>query len=203
MNHTPGWAVAALALAGPLPAQATEYGLVVTKTPAYAQVAVPQRQCGEQEVVTRAPQTGAGAVIGALIGGGVAQALGSGPGRGVATGAAAIAGAVVGDRIEANNAPTQTRSETVCQTVSVYETRLLGYDVVYEYQGQRYSARLVQDPGERVPLNVSVSPAVATVSSAPVVVAPVVTVPPPAPTVWVAPPVGVYGPWGWERRRWH
>jgi hypothetical protein len=33
-----------------------------------------------------------------------------------------------------------------CRTVSSYENRVVGYDVVYEYHGQRYTTRTATDP---------------------------------------------------------
>jgi hypothetical protein len=41
-----------------------------------------------------------------------------------------------------------------CRTVNGYETRVVGYDVVYEYHGQRYSTRLPNDPGPRLAIDV-------------------------------------------------
>jgi hypothetical protein len=48
--------------------------------------------------------------------------------------------------------------EQRCRTVTRYENRTVSYDVVYEYQGVRRSVRLAQDPGERIALDVSVTP---------------------------------------------
>ena len=40
-----------------------------------------------------------------------------------------------------------------------YEERIDGYQVDYEYGGQRYSTRLPYDPGERLRVQVAVRPA--------------------------------------------
>ena len=40
----------------------------------------------------------------------------------------------------------------------VYETRVVGYQVVYEYAGKRYSTELKRDPGAMVRLQVVPSP---------------------------------------------
>jgi hypothetical protein len=131
-----------------------EYGKVVSKTPVYVQVAVPERQC-----VSPAGDTSPDA---------------------------------------ANQS---------CQVVTRTENRFVAYDVTYEYKGQRYTARMLRDPGERIALTVKVMPA-AGVEEAPVeappYIAPVTSTAPPAvvysapSVVYVAPPV-VYGPpvyWG-------
>jgi len=44
--------------------------------------------------------------------------------------------------------------------VDHWDNRLIGYRVVYAYAGRSYSALLPQDPGRRIPVRVSVSPAV-------------------------------------------
>lgn len=140
------------------PALAVEYGTVVSRTPVYGAVSVPERQCFDQEQLVRQPQTGAGALIGALVGGGVGNAIGAGAGRAAATGIGAVAGALIGDRAEANAMPPVATTVRQCQTVSRFENRLIGYDVVYDYNGRRYSARLPNDPGEQIALNVNVAP---------------------------------------------
>ena len=146
---------------------ATEYGSVVSSTPVTGDVAVPQRQCFDEEQAVAAPRTysssGAGALIGAVVGGVVGNSVGAGVGRAAATGIGAVAGAAIGDRVEANGTPQaapETAIHTVrrCQTVSRHEQRVIGYDVLYDYAGKRYSTRLAQDPGERIPLDVRVTP---------------------------------------------
>ncbi|KQP22468.1 glycine zipper 2TM domain-containing protein [Pseudorhodoferax sp. Leaf267] len=210
------FASAALALASGIAtnAVAADYGTVVSSTPVYAQVSVPQRQCVEQEQRVRPAQSGAGGLIGALVGGLAGNAIGHGGGRALATGAGVIGGALLGDHVEANaSAPTSTLVQH-CQTVSQYQNQLVGYDVVYSFNGRNYSTRLASDPGlpgASLPLNVSVSPA----AMAPAVqTAPVTTYVAPQviytqPPVVVAPPV--YGPpvglsigaeWGGGYRHW-
>jgi hypothetical protein len=64
-----------------------------------------------------------------------------------------------------------------CGAVTAYQNQVIGYDVVYEYNGQTYSARVAQPPGARIALQVMPADAQA----------PGVDAPPPA-----APPVAVY-----------
>lgn len=138
-------------------ALAAEYGDVIASTPVVGQVALPQQYCGDLTV--RPSTTGAGALAGALVGGVVGNSIGGGAGRGAATGLGAVAGAILGDRAEASNSPAAETTTRTCQIVTKYESRVIGYDVTYEYRGQRYSARFALDPGARVALDVSVSPA--------------------------------------------
>ena len=178
-------------------AMATEYGRVVSSTPVTAQVSVPQQQCADQQQQVPARSTGGGALLGAVIGGVVGHNLGDGFGRAAATGLGAVAGSVVGDRVEAANAPTTDVTVRNCQNWSRTENRLIGYDVVYEYQGRRFATRLTQDPGPSIALNVNVAPASDVVAQAVLDApsAPQVVVGPPPTVVYVNPPSYVsYGP---------
>ena len=75
-----------------------------------------------------------------------------------------------------------------------YENRVIGYDVVYEYNGQRYEARAPSDPGARIPLRVTVAPAAGTVDPVPAYL----TAPAVAPSVvYVPAPAYGYGYYGY------
>jgi uncharacterized protein YcfJ len=217
-------AIGRLALAATLAALtgqalATEYGTVVTATPITAQVPVPQTQCVDQQQLVQQPPSGGGALVGALLGGAIGHNVGGGFGRAVATGLGVVAGAAVGDRVEANATPPTEATVRRCSTVTTYQNRVLGYDVVYDYQGQRYSTRLAQAtaPGAQIALAVTVAPQGEVLSEAPAP-APVTVVQPapvvysygydgyyPAPAVAVLPRIVVGGYWGgyWGRGRWH
>ncbi|MGS0754614.1 glycine zipper 2TM domain-containing protein [Roseateles sp. GG27B] len=146
---------------------ATEYGRVVSSTPVTAQVQVPQQQCSDQQQQVPTRPSGAGAVIGAVIGGVVGHNLGDGFGRAAATGLGVVAGSVIGDRVEAANTPPTDVAVRNCQNWTRLENRLIGYDVVYEYQGRRFATRLAQDPGQSIALNVNVVPASDVAAQAP------------------------------------
>lgn len=150
--------VAAAALLFSGGAWATEYGTVLSSTPVTAQVAVPQSQCNDEPALVQQPPSGVGSLLGAVVGGVVGNQFGSGAGRAAATGLGAVAGSVVGNNIESANNPPAATTVRRCRTVSRYENRLVGYDVTYEYNGQRYTTRMAQDPGSRIALNVNVAP---------------------------------------------
>lgn len=130
-----------------------EMGRVVSTTPVMQQVAVPQQVCGTQAVVTEAPRTGAGAVLGALAGGVVGNAIGHGGGRAAATALGLFGGAVVGDRVEGGGY-TQVQNVQNCVTQNSYENRTVGYNVTYEYAGRQYNTQMASDPGQWVPVQV-------------------------------------------------
>jgi len=157
MKYRIPFAIAALA-AGCGAAQAAELGQVVSSTPVLMQVAVPQQQCSEQQAQLQQPPSGAGALIGALVGGAVGSNLGSGFGRAAATGLGVVAGSVIGNNVEAANTPPVATTLRNCRTVTGYENRVVGYDVSYDYNGQRYTSRLAQAPaGDKIELNVGVA----------------------------------------------
>ena len=139
---------------------AVEYGTVVSSTPVIGQVAVPQRDCYDEQVAVPQRSSGGGALAGAIIGGVIGNTVGSGMGRAAATGLGMVAGAALGDHAEASNTPPAARTVQRCRTVSQSEDRLIGYDVVYEYGGVRRTARMAQDPGgpgSRIAVEVNVA----------------------------------------------
>ena len=135
-------------------AQAQEVGQVISRTPVYQQVAVPRQTCSQAPVAVQPQTTGAGALMGAIAGGAVGNSIGRGDGRALATMAGVIGGAILGDKIESPGAA-QVQNQTTCTTQNVYENRLVGYHVVYEFGGKQYSVQLPQDPGPTIQLQVT------------------------------------------------
>ncbi|MGV8806099.1 MAG: glycine zipper 2TM domain-containing protein [Polaromonas sp.] len=137
-----------------LPASAMDIlARVISSTPVVQQVAVPRQVCNNQQVLTQAPRSGAGALVGALAGGVVGNAIGSGGGRAAATMIGAVGGAMVGDNLERPGAQLQNVQQ--CTTQTFYENRASHYNVVYEYQGAQYTAQMANDPGGYVRLQVT------------------------------------------------
>jgi uncharacterized protein YcfJ len=173
-----------------VPAFAQENARVISSTPVIQQVAVPQQYCTQQPVVTSAPKSGAGAVMGAIAGGAAGNAIGNGSGRAAATAIGLIGGALLGDRIEGS--PQQVQNVQHCSTQTTYESRTVGYNVVYEYAGRQYTTQTAQDPGQYIAVQVSPvgaqggSMAVPPVTSQPPVMSPPVTYVQPQPGVVVS-----------------
>jgi len=97
--------------------------------------------------------------LGAVVGGVLGNTVGKGDGRKAATVLGAVAGGAVGNRATRGGAYEST--QTQCRTVSsVSEQRqIIGYDVEYRYHGDVYVSRLSYDPGDRLRVRVSVTPA--------------------------------------------
>lgn len=158
MRKFPHPPLAALALLGGAAAvqsaQAIEYATVVSSTPVTASVPSSQQVCSDGQQLVQPRSSGVGAVIGAIAGGVVGNSIGGGIGRAAATGLGAVAGAVAGDQIESNTGAVSEVPVRRCQTVSGSVPRTVGYDVVYDYAGQRYSTRMARDPGRQFAVNV-------------------------------------------------
>lgn len=152
-------------------ASATEYGTVVSSSPVTAQISVPQRSCQDRVQPVAPAPSGGGALLGAIVGGVLGNSVGGGMGRAAATGLGVVAGAAIGDQVESANNPPQGALVRDCRVSYGWQQQTVGYDVVYDYHGQRYNTRMTQAPGAQIALNVSVSPAesygVAAVPNAP------------------------------------
>jgi uncharacterized protein YcfJ len=147
-------AAAAALLGGAGIASAAEYANVISATPVTGSVPVPRQACAEGERIVQQQPSGAGALIGAIVGGVVGNQFGAGFGRAAATGLGVVAGSAIGNQAEANANPATAVPVRDCRTVTQYENRVIGYDVVYEYNGQRYTTRTGSDPGPRLAIDV-------------------------------------------------
>ncbi|HEY4066443.1 MAG TPA: glycine zipper 2TM domain-containing protein [Burkholderiaceae bacterium] len=147
----------AAGLGGVATAQAADMARVVSSTPVIASIPVASQSCSDGQQIVQTPPSGAGALIGAIAGGVLGNSVGGGFGRAAATGVGVVAGSIVGNQVEAANTPATALPVRNCQNFTRYENRTVGYDVVYEYAGQRYSTRMTRDPGQR--FAVSVQPA--------------------------------------------
>jgi uncharacterized protein YcfJ len=135
-------------------AYAQEVGQVISRTPVYQQVTVPRQVCTQTQVTVPGQTTGAGAAMGAIAGGAIGNSMGKGEGRALATMIGVIGGAIVGDRVEGPQAA-QTQTQQTCSTQQVYENRLVGYNVVYEFAGKQYTVQWPRDPGPTIKLQIT------------------------------------------------
>lgn len=147
--------------ARPAPKPAAEpYAQVISVTPVRRSVDNPQQVCHDVEVVYHvAPKDEnkiAGTVIGAVAGAVVGSQIGKGHGRDAARVAGAVGGAVAGRKIQESQQEkkTQTRIERQCETVNDPTFEVIGYDIIYSYDGQSHAARVAEDPGPRIKLPV-------------------------------------------------
>lgn len=131
----------------------------------------PQQPCYEEQVPVAAPadvdaqnKRGVFTAIGAFVGGILGNQFGKGKGRAAATVAGAVAGGVAGNNVAAagdENGDPRPQYKTVrhCPPAAVNQRKAVAYDVEYRYRGDVFSSRMPYDPGDRVRVKVSVSPA--------------------------------------------
>lgn len=137
-------------------------------------ISEPRRRCWDEDYVVRYDEhpgrghgrTAGSAILGGIIGGAVGNAFGDGKGRDAATLAGVLIGSSIGhdravrDAERYGGAREETRTRTRCEDEDRWreEERIEGYDVVYEYMGERYRTRMSHDPGDQLKVWVSVRP---------------------------------------------
>ena len=149
-----------ISLAGSAQAYDTEgVARVLSVTPRMEQVNQPRQDCRTEYVAERGSSGYTGAMTGGIAGGIIGNQIGRGNGQVVATAAGAIIGALTGDRIEQQQGGAiASRPVQTCRMVDNWQSRVSGYAVTYEYQGQTYSTVMPYDPGSTVRVQVSVTP---------------------------------------------
>ena len=154
-----------LALAGAVQAQEfNDSARVLSATPVYEQVNSPRRECWtEYRETSRREQRGGnnigGAIVGGVVGGLLGNQVGGGHGKEVATAGGAIAGAIIGNQVQTRDDYRRDddhyRPVDRCSNRDQWERRLTGYEVRYEYRGHTYQSFMQRDPGERIPVRVT------------------------------------------------
>lgn len=125
---------------------AQETARVISATPIMQRVGIPQQVCSDRQVEVQGQKSGAGAVLGAIAGGAIGNSIGRGPGRDATTVLGIVGGAVVGNNIE-GSAPDTMQTVRQCATQTVYQDRVVAFNVLYEYAGKQYSVQSPKDPG--------------------------------------------------------
>ncbi len=156
--------------------------------PQYENVNVPRNECTSHWVpenggrVNTPRQTSqdrqyGGAIVGGLAGGVLGHQVGGGSGKDVATALGVVLGAMAGDQIQNRDTRSQydngqysnsqygnggyetaQREVQRCRTVYDAQTRVTGYRVSYDYRGQNYTTFMRTNPGNSLPVRVSVEP---------------------------------------------
>lgn len=133
-----------------------KYAKVVSVDPVRKTVNNPRQVCHDEVVSHTTPPKDqhqiAGTAIGAVLGGVLGHQVGGGKGKTLATVAGAVGGGYAGKKIEQSrqHANVTTTTERRCQTVNNTSSKIVGYDVRYEYNGVTRTVRMDHDPGDRV-----------------------------------------------------
>jgi uncharacterized protein YcfJ len=131
--------------------------------PQYENVRAPRQECSSQwisEPRRRGEPDYGGAVLGGIVGGLIGNQVGGGHGREAATAVGAVVGAFTGNNLSNHDrwqrpAP-MAREVTTCRDVEDVQSRLVGYQVTYDYHGQQFTTLMQENPGRFVPVRVSV-----------------------------------------------
>ncbi len=136
---------------------------VLRVDPQFEYVPANREDCREERIEHRERDNSAGgAVLGAIVGGALGNQVGKGDGRKAATIAGAVIGGAVGHNAGKGDDRGYITTEVHCRRVAdggYEQQRIIGYDVEYRYRGEVYMARLNYDPGDRLRVRVSVTPA--------------------------------------------
>lgn len=150
---------------GPPQDDGAHYGWadVLRVDPVYGvvQTSVPYQQCYNQPVIQQdRGNSTVGTILGAVVGGVLGSTIGKGDGRRAATVVGAVAGGAVGNGVSDHGGSYET-TQTNCRMVNTTENQqqIVGYDVEYRYRGEIWESRMNYDPGERLRVRVSVTPA--------------------------------------------
>ncbi|MBP1475895.1 glycine zipper 2TM domain-containing protein [Frateuria sp. MAH-13] len=133
-----------------------KYARVVSVDPIRKTVNNPRQVCHDEVVTHNEPPKDqhqiAGTAIGAVAGGLLGHQVGGGKGKTLATVAGAVAGGYAGKKIQENRqeAKVTSTTERKCETVNDSSTKVVGYNVRYEYNGVTRTTRMDHDPGDRV-----------------------------------------------------
>ena len=143
------------------------------------QVSTPSQQCWDQPVKHRQAESsyhrgGSGhrsytpVILGGILGGVVGNQFGKGSGNTLMTVAGALLGGSVGNDTQRHHRrhhrraarETYTTYEKRCETTHTFhdEVRPDGYRVDYQYNGRTYSTHTARHPGEKIRVNVNVTP---------------------------------------------
>ena len=160
-----GFALAANAQGYPPPPPANvhfAWAEVLRVDPVYAAAGqAPPERCHSRPVTREDHDHTGGTVLGAIVGGVLGSTVGKGDGRKAATVAGAVAGGAIGNRVSAAHDRNYTTQETACRPIDHYapSQQIVAYDVEYRYRGEVYMSRLPYDPGERLRVRITISPA--------------------------------------------
>lgn len=131
---------------------------VVSAKPLTRTVKIPRQDCHDEEVTHTKPVKDEnrliGTGIGALVGGLLGHQVGGGNGKTLATVAGAGAGGYAGNKIQekVQQGDTYKTTEQRCNTVYDSKQEPAGFDVVYEYKGERHHVHMKADPGGSLPV---------------------------------------------------
>ena len=143
-----------------------EWATVVEKEPVIRIIRQPVQEevCWQEEVYREIPESRSRApvVLGAILGGIIGNQFGHGSGRDAMTFAGAALGHSIAKDSQRRHNPQRyfASLEDRCGLNTNWKEteQIIGWDVVYEYQGETYLTRMQDEPGERIQVRLEVRP---------------------------------------------
>ncbi|MDR3426796.1 MULTISPECIES: glycine zipper 2TM domain-containing protein [Silvimonas] len=138
-----------------------DYARVVNSTAIVQRVNTPHQECWteNQQVQTQNQSGGVlGTIIGGVAGGVLGHQVGGGRGKDAATVAGTIGGALIGNSVGSGQPQVQNQQVQRCRQVDGWQDQVTGYRVTYDYKGRQFTANMPQQPGDRIPVEVNVTP---------------------------------------------
>lgn len=141
-----------------------DYATVLQSEPVYRMVQVTgqEQRCQQEDVIyrQRSRDSSTNSLIGGIVGAAVGHAIGH---RSKHRTGATIAGAMVGATIAGNNDKSYANRygvEKRCRMVPISweEERIIGYNVVYHYNGRTFETRLPYEPTDSLKVRVMINP---------------------------------------------
>jgi uncharacterized protein YcfJ len=147
-----------------------DYAEVVHVEPIRRQVRVsePVRECWQETRHASEGPFSYNHIGGTLVGGALGTVVGNQIGRGRGKDVARVAGALIGGAIGHNvsvdrqrqlGAPLRSYERCEVRYRDSFVERVDGYEVTYAYAGREYLTRMPYDPGDRIRVQVDVTPA--------------------------------------------
>lgn len=143
-------------------ASRAQYAEVTHVEPVYEDIAYdkPREHCWDETVRYERDNATAAPLLGAILGGVIGHQVGHGrSNKKIGAFVGAGLGAAIGSQAARGDShyDVERRCETVYDTH--WKQELIGYEVTYRYHGVDYQTRLHDDPGKRLRVHVSVTPA--------------------------------------------
>lgn len=150
-----------------------DFAKVKQVTPIYKTIErrIPEESCWTETVrhEHHRRRSTSSTLVGSLIGGAIGHSVGHGKrNKNIGAVIGSVIGASIGNDIEnkkrhAGHHPRVTYEDVErCETRYTTQTKehLMGYDVTYQYRGERYTTHMLEHPGKRIKVKISLSPVV-------------------------------------------
>ena len=136
------------------------FATVLNCTPVIGNVQerLPKRVFNQEQVASQESTSYTPSILGGIIGAAVGNEFGKGRGNDLATIAGGVLGASVGRDVQNSKSQNHTTTVERChdEIEYVYEERVTGWRVTYEFNSETFITRTDRDPGETIRLTIQI-----------------------------------------------